>query len=117
MLAPMSLTLRHAAFIALGLALSATAARADKIDGNWCSPTNATMTIEGPRVVTPGGKVTQGDYYRHHFDYIVPEGDEDAGAHVHADLIDEDHIILTLTAPNATGTGKPEVWKRCQVVS
>ena len=90
---------------------------ADRIDGNWCSPANATMTIEGPRVVTPGGKVTQGDYYRHHFDYIVPEGDKEAGAHVHADLIDEDHIILTLTLPNATTSGTPETWRRCQVVS
>jgi len=117
MLAPMSMTLKRTAFIALGLVLSAVVAKADVIDGNWCSPTNATMTIEGPRIVTPSGKVTHGDYYRHHFDYIVPDGDKDAGAHVHADLIDEDHIILTMTPPNATNSGQPEIWKRCQVVS
>jgi len=113
----MSALLKLAFLTALGLALSAGAAWADRIDGNWCSPANATMTIEGPRVVTPSGKVTQGDYYRHHFDYIVPDGDKDAGAHVHADLIDPDHIILTLTLPQATSSGKPETWKRCQVVS
>lgn len=117
MLAPMSMTLKRAGLAALGLTLSVTAARADKIDGNWCSPTNATMTIEGPSVTTPSGKVTQGDYYRHHFDYIVPDGDTEAGAHVHADLIDPDHIILTLTPPKAAKPGQPEIWKRCQVVS
>ncbi len=102
---------------AFGLALSAGTAWADRIDGNWCSPDNATMTIEGPQVVAPSGKVTRGDYYRHRFDYIVPDGDKDAGAHVHADLIDEDHIIISLTPPKATDPGKPEIWKRCQVVS
>jgi len=117
MLTPMSITLKRTAFIAVSLAISAGAAMADKIDGNWCSPTNATMTIEGPSVTTPSGKVTRGDYYRHHFDYIVPDGDKEAGARVHADLIDEDHIILTLTPPKAAKPGQPEIWKRCQVVS
>ncbi len=117
MLGVMSTMRRRLLATAFALALSTGTAMADRIDGNWCSPANATMTIEGPRVVTPSGKTTQGQYYRHHFDYVVPDGDRDAGALVHADLIDEDHIILTLTAPDATTPGNPQVWKRCQVVS
>ena len=92
-------------------------ALADRIDGDWCSPANATMTIEGSRVIVPSGKVITGQYDRHHFDYVVPQGDDGAGAHVHADLIDEEDIIVTVTPPAATTPGAPEVWKRCKVVS
>ena len=35
--------------------LAPTLARADAIDGNWCADDGRVMTIEGPRILTPGG--------------------------------------------------------------
>jgi len=75
------------------------------------------MTIEGSRVIVPSGKAITGQYNRHHFDYVVPQGDDGAGAHVHADLLDEEDMIVTITPPSATTPGAPTFWKRCKVVS
>jgi hypothetical protein len=58
------------------------AARADAIDGNWCSPDGKFLSIEGPRIVTSGGTTTQGNYDRHHFHYVIPASDPGAGQQV-----------------------------------
>jgi hypothetical protein len=103
----------------LGLAaalilLPAGAARADRIDGNWCLGDGHRMQIEGPRIVTPGGKQMQGDYSRHAFSYRVPESEPGAGALVSMVLLDEDTVRLTLaSAPGAPAQGPEQVWRRC----
>ncbi len=113
----MSMPLKRLVPAVVALCLSSGAALADRIDGDWCSPANATMTIDGSQVVVPSGKAITGQYNRHHFDYVVPEGDDAAGAHVHADLIDEEEMIVTVTPPSATAPGAPVLWKRCKVTS
>ncbi len=54
------------------VALAATPARADAIDGDWCKADGKRMKIRGPQIITPGGKETSGDYTRHSFVYVVP---------------------------------------------
>lgn len=113
----MDRTIRSLCFAGLLLAMSAHSALADQIDGTWCAPTGESMTIEGPRVVIPGGKVLQGRYDRHNFSYDVPAGEVNAGGRVDANQIDDQHIRVT-TAPAAQTEPAPHaIWTRCDVVS
>mgnify|MGYP003348677701 CR=1 FL=1 len=71
--------MRHGPFTALlaaaGLMAAATSpARADAIDGDWCSDDGKRLTINGPDIVTPAGQQLKGDYDRHHFSYVEPGG-------------------------------------------
>lgn len=91
--------------------VGAAGARADAIDGEWCSPDGRrTLSIDGPRIVTPGGATTTGDYDRHGFAYVVPPGEAGAGTRVTMLLLNEETVSLT------TGAG-PEIWRRCDVTS
>ena len=92
----------------LGIVLVPAPALADRIDGFWCRAAKQLM-IEGPRIVTPGGKDMQGDYDRHAFRYVVPAGEPDAGAEVSMTLLNEDLVQLVFsTRPNDT-----QDWQRC----
>ncbi|MFO1067954.1 MAG: hypothetical protein U1E14_05445 [Geminicoccaceae bacterium] len=86
-------------------------ALADRIDGNWCAGDGRTLTIEGPRIVTPGGADIRGDYDRHAFAYTVPANEPGAGGKVLMVLLDEDTVRI------AFGETGEEVWHRCDVVS
>ncbi|MFL5333301.1 MAG: hypothetical protein ACJ8H8_08990 [Geminicoccaceae bacterium] len=102
-----------AATWALGVALlvgAAGAARADKIDGNWCAGDGRVMSIEGPRIVTPGGTPATGDYSRHAFAYTVPAPDKEAGTAIRLVLLNEDTVRVVAGPP-------PEIWHRCDVTS
>lgn len=93
---------------AIGLVISATGvARADAIDGNWCSGDGKYLTIQGPQIVTPGGARLEGDYSRHGFIYVVPAPEPGGGQ----------KAVLTLVSDQlmryALGTGAPSEWKRC----
>ena len=93
--------------VAAACLVSAGGARADAIDGNWCGPEGRTLTIEGPRITTPGGTATRGDYDRHGFAYVVPPGEAGAGARVTMRLLDEDTVRLTagpVPRPGAAAT-------------
>jgi hypothetical protein len=104
--------------LAIGLALAALGylatgefARADAIDGDWCFQ-NRRLSIEGPDLVTPGGKRMTGEYDRHAFQYVVPAGERGAGGKVFMVLIDDDTMMLKLgQQPMSTGEG--ETWRRC----
>ena len=86
-------------------------AMADRIDGNWCAGDGRTLTIEGPRIVTPGGADISGDYDRHAFAYTVPASEPGAGGKVLMVLVNEDTVRI------AFGAATEEVWHRCDVVS
>ena len=83
-------------------------ARADSIDGRWCSADGRHLEIRGPRLTTPGGALTAGDYSCHAFSYVVPAGEDGAGGAVDMRLMSED--TMRLFAPGAM----PAVWHRCQ---
>ncbi len=95
------------AVAAAGLALFSAPARADVIDGDWCAPDGRTFSIRGPAITTPGGNQTEGDYSRHHFSYVVPDGEQSAGDTVAMILLNENTV-------NVEEGGKAEIWVRCK---
>ena len=101
-------------FLLAGIALAActigSSARADVIDGNWCGPDGRVFTITGPRIVTPAGTATTGDYSRHSFAYVVPASDPGAGVRITMQLLNETTVRLTADRG-------PEIWHRCDVTS
>jgi hypothetical protein len=94
------------------LVASATLARADAIDGDWCSAEgNQHMTINGSDITTPGGKQIKGNYTRHAFDYVVPNGEVGAGETVNILLRSEYFAVSRQGAPDAP----LKEWRRCAV--
>lgn len=91
-------------------------ARADAIDGHWCHKDGRRMSIEGSRFVTPGGTSMEGDYERHGFAYVVPEGEANAGRRVSMALQNEDIIRLFIPG-QGPGPSPPaiETWQRCDL--
>ena len=65
------------------------------------------MHIDGPAIVTPGGRHLQGAYDRHHFSYVVPLPEAGAGSTVAMVLMGETAVRVQF------GDGTPEVWNRC----
>ena len=102
------------ASLALAVALAAGAARADAIDGNWCSPDGKFITIKGPDVTTPGGTRMLGDYDRHHFHYVVPASEAGAGQGVFMTL-QGDYLVLVRMGPDPASAARqtPQEWRRC----
>jgi hypothetical protein len=87
-----------------------TAAVADAIDGDWCHTNGKRMSIRGPDIVTPDGKQIQGDYSRHFFSYVVPQGESGAGQTVAITLLSE-----YLAHARQGGADAPvQEWRRCQ---
>ena len=102
--------------IAAGLLLAlADPALADAIDGEWCFDDGRHMEIRGPAIVTPDGTPTKGDYSRHGFAYVVPEGDPGAGQRIEMTLLNEQTLRVILTPDGGTpdGGAPDEIWRRC----
>jgi hypothetical protein len=100
--------LGKAAFFGILLSLSATPARADVIDGDWCLGIK-TMSIRGSDIVTPGGKRTKGDYTRHSFAYTIPAGEPGAGEVIAMILRGEYLLHARQGGPDAP----VQEWRRC----
>ena len=89
--------------------LFAGPALADSIDGNWCATKGVRfLSIDGPKMVTPGGKSIAGHYSRHDFVYTAPAGEIEAGKVVNLHLVNEQTVLL-----EHDGLKEPEVWLRC----
>ena len=86
--------------------LAASPAVADAIDGHWCTDGGLRLTIEGPRIVTPGGTRMQGDYGRHDFAYDAPAGEPGGGGRVSMRLRGEN--LMQVQA-----AGLEPLWRRC----
>ena len=96
------------------MVLSPGLARADAIDGNWCSAEGKRLLIEGPAIVTPTGTATQGNYSRHYFSYQVPASDPGAGQTVFMALLNENTMRLAMaTDAQSVQQATIEVWHRC----
>ena len=96
--------------LSLSSAAMISPVRADAIDGTWCKETK-TMQIDGPAIVTPGGRSIKGEYNRHAFRYVVPAGEPGAGQQVDMILMDEYDVQVKV------GDTEPVVWKRCEPTS
>ena len=82
---------------------------ADVIDGDWCHDSGKRMSIRGPEIVTPGGKQTRGDYSRHFFSYVIPDGEAGTGATVAITLLGEYLAHARVGSDSAI-----QEWRRCQ---
>ena len=112
-------TRRAAACVAaVGAAILAgpTPARADAIDGNWCRETQS-LTIRGPELVITGGRSIRGDYDRHGFRYIVPDGEPASGTEVQMQLRSEELMVVVRQDPSTRQRLEPETWRRCRPIS
>jgi hypothetical protein len=95
--------------VCIGLLGFSGAAFADAIDGDWCQADGKRMSISGPAIVTPGGRQMNGDYSRHSFSYVIPSGEDGAGATMSIQLRGE------YLAHARAGTDAPiQEWRRCQ---
>lgn len=92
-------------------------ARADAIDGFWCASDGRSLSITGPKIVTPGGRTTTGNYGRHSFAYLVPDGEPGSGATVAMRLEDEHTMQLRMAAAGGGEPGPVQVWRRCSRVT
>jgi len=89
-------------------------ARADAIDGNWCSQEGKRITIAGPAIVTPGGTRMTGDYDRHYFSYVIPPSEPGAGEIVLMTLMGEELVHIRTGADATQAATAPAVaWRRC----
>lgn len=103
--------MKHAtrAGLAALILLAAAPVRADAIDGDWCSTQSRRhLSIDGPRIVTPGGRALQGDYSRHGFVYTAPAGEAEAGRRIDLRLVDDRTMLF-----RPEGASSDEVWNRC----
>ncbi len=101
-----------ASLVALTLLASTERAWADAIDGNWCFADGRRLSIQGSDLVTPGGKRMTGDYDRHAFAYMVPDGEKGAGSTVFMVQLNEETIwVKTGAAPSSAGDS--DTWRRC----
>ena len=83
-------------------------AHADAIDGDWCSEDGRHLSIQGSKIVTPGGTRMEGTYLRHSFLYVTPSNEAEAGQEVSMQLLSETAVNVRVgpTAPY-------RVWRRC----
>ncbi len=96
------------------LALAATAlllpagAQADQIDGHWCFTDGRNLSIDGAKIVTPGGNRIEGNYTRHAFSYTVPDGETGAGTVTAMNQLND--LMMHLRTDGAI---EPQLWRRC----
>jgi hypothetical protein len=100
------LLLETVCLVALGFSGTALA---DAIDGDWCHSDGKRMSISGPAIVTPGGRQMNGDYARHSFSYVIPSGEDGAGATMSIQLLGE-----YLAHARAGADAPIQEWRRCQ---
>ena len=103
--------------LVLGVSLVLSgAARADSIDGTWCSVQEARMlSIQGSQLIVDRS-VTTGQYSRHNFiaDWPVPSADHpENGTRIHLRLMGETTMVGVKIRANGETTA-PETWHRCQ---
>lgn len=92
----------------LSVLVLAQPVRADSIDGDWCAPEGGkSVSISGPAIRTPSGKEIRGNYGRHDFQYVAPDGDPKPGISIDMRLMGENAVRVTEQG------GDTKVWRRC----
>lgn len=90
---------------------------ADRIDGNWCSPEGRSISVDGPNVVTPGGRTITANYNRHHVDFEIPKGEPDSGNRFSADQLNDEEISVSIIRAGDAGADKAVIWRQCKPIS
>lgn len=107
----MRLPIKIMLFAAFSLSMMTRTALADAIDGNWCHVEGGNLEIQGPKIMTPGGTRMTGEYSRHTFRYVAPNGERAAGSTINMALVDDETLHLLIEG----GDGEIEIWRRCAV--
>lgn len=84
---------------------------ADELTGDWCNNEDGKLTIQGSRIITPGGMEVEGDYTRHRFEYTAPSGDWNGGGNIVIRQFSDELMELSVDG----GPGKK--WTPCLVTS
>lgn len=92
-------------------------ALADRIDGNWCSPKGQSISVDGPKVITPGGNAVTANYDRHHVDFEIPKGEKNSGDRFSADQLNDDEISVSIIPASGEGSSKAVIWMPCKPIS
>ncbi len=87
---------------------------ADQINGNWCSASGKTLSINGSDVITPAGNQVSANHERHHIDYQIPAGEPNAGAQFSADQLNDNEISVKIIKGTPSIEGKSEIWTACK---
>ncbi len=96
------------ALAAAALMFPVSAALADQIDGHWCFTDGRNLSIDGAKIVTPGGNRIEGNYTRHAFSYTVPDGEAGAGTITAMNQLND---LMMHLRPD--GASEPQLWRRC----
>jgi hypothetical protein len=104
-----------AALILAWLVPASTPALADAIDGEWCSKEGKNLEITGPKIRTPAGIDTTGQYTRHSFAYEAPAGDPEKGLVIVMRIFSDEDMELARIKNGEMGPA--ELWHRCNVTS
>jgi hypothetical protein len=108
----MRVTMIAAIFLGIGVSV----AYADSIDGDWCNEVDgARLRIDGATIELQSGQTITGEYSRHAFRYVAPDGAPDAGATIDYVMRSEEQMRRV-----RNGNAMPEhddLWRRCQSIS
>ena len=111
--------LRRVALVAaLAASVAAPPSKADEIGGWWCTPAgdkSIHVSYDGT-ITSPGGQTVSGTVRRHHIDFVIPDGEADAGATFSAEQLNDDQIRVTIAAKNAEPRDAV-IWIPCKPVS
>ncbi len=83
-------------------------AKADQIDGHWCFTDGRILSIDGTKIVNPGGNRIEGNSTRPAFSYTVPDGEAGAGTVTAMNQLND--LMMHLRPDGAT---EPQLWRRC----
>ena len=89
------------ATLAVALLLPAGAARADSLDGRWCTFDGRRMSIDGPEITGPGNVHVTGEYVRGALVYGLPGPGPGSVSRVFLTELDEESLEV---ASSGTGT-------------
>lgn len=104
----------RALFLFPALLLLAVPARADAVDGNWCSRDGRSILIDGPSVTIPSGAHVTGEYSKHVFRYVGPANGPESGHDIRMYLNGDDILRIRRLID---GIEQPEeVWRRCEPI-
>ena len=94
------------------VALVNSPASADVIVGQWCPPGGGrSVSVENYDNVSIDGTAVKANVNRHHVDFVIPAGVQDAGARFDADQISDEQIRVTI------GSKSTEIWTPCKPIS
>lgn len=95
--------------------VSAGAASADAIDGDWCNQDGSQIFIDGNSIRLTDGTVVTGIYTRHKFSYVAPSGDQEAGKEILFVQRSEEEM-RRVRDPQAMPE-HADIWQRCRNTS